>query len=222
MKNGLVIVGMVFGIAGVGRCDMLLNAGDTFTYEFQTVPFEYSVLPPQFLTVNAHFGYGLDPATFDSTTDMIRVEAFETSTNEPPFFSGSSPNAVGYAWIVQSSPTHWQDLQGVLRITVVTGSVVLRSIQVGVVITRAGGGYSAYNTPTIPVPLPSLRIVPTVDGAMLTWPSQFTNWTLEASTTLGSSNSWTAITNTPVPVGTELTVTDTAAEQARFYRLRSP
>src|SRR6185503_11762732 len=127
-------------------CDLLLNADEAFTYEFSSIPFDFSVLPPQFLTVNAHFGSALDPDTFDpEADDAVRVEVFESSKKDPAFFYGLIRYKTGEGWIIQSNPQHWQDLHGALRITVVSGSVVLRSIQVGVVTPRSGGGYNAYN-----------------------------------------------------------------------------
>jgi hypothetical protein len=220
MKATIAIVGLLLGICDLGRCALLLNTGDVFTYEFQAIPFDYSVLPPQVLVVNAHFGYGLDAATFDRKSDVVRVEAFETSTNEAPFFSDTAPYSSS-GWIVPSDdPQHWQDLQGVLRFTVVTGSVVLQAIQIGVVTTKGDGGYSVYNSPTIPVPLPSLQIRAAAASVTVSWPAQFTNWVLEASETLGTSNQWSAVTMVPVPAGTELTVTRTIADPRRYYRLR--
>ena len=224
MTRNLAIIGLVLGNCALGRCDLLLNTGDVFTYKFDTIPFYFSVFPPQVLVPNAHFGCALDPATFDRNSDVVRIEAFETGTNEPPFFSATAQNAQP-AWTVQSAPQppqHWQDLQGVLRVTVVTGSVILQAIYFGAVRSRADGGYDAYNSPTTPVPLPSLHISRTDTATIVAWPAQFTNWILEASETLGATNQWTAIPNVPSLVNGELKVTDTLVTQGRFYRLRKP
>src|SRR6267154_2121511 len=173
MNSKIAITALLLWSWDSGRSDLFLNTGDVFTYEFQTITFDYSVLSPWFLTLNVHFGYAVDGKTFDANSDVILVEAFETSTNEAPFFSGTVPSAA-YEWTIESLPSHWLDLQGVLRITVVSGSVVLQTIQIGAV-TRDTQGYNAYNSLIISTSLPWLEIGRSAEVVTISWSGQFTN-----------------------------------------------
>jgi len=197
----------------------VLNSGQTFTYSFASIPVSYCVSPPQWLTVNAHFMIGFDGNTFDSAQDVVRVEAFENSTNEVPF----SSTIVRYAnWGDLRVGELWQDLQGLLRITVESGSVVLQTISVGAVTPKPGGGYCAYNTPPTPVSAPTLTIRRASPGLTVSWPAGFSNWVLETSTALTSSNQWRMATNAPVFSGDEMVITNLTAETTGFYRLKNP
>jgi len=202
-----------------GKAEVLLNAGESFTYEFSDIPVYYCVSPPQFLTINAHFSFVFDTNTFDAA-DAVRVEAFETSTNQAPFFSTVVHQSF---WGTAVLGEDWQDLQGVLRITMESGSAVLQSIQVGVVNTRPGGGYCAYNTATIPVfRPPTLAFSRSPTNITLRWPAAFSNWVLQASANLGPAADWTAITNAGDNASAGIMITNVTFTSNGFYRLRSP
>jgi hypothetical protein len=55
--------------------------------------------------------------------------------------------------------------------------------------------------------------------ADITWPSSVTNYALEASTNL-SLGAWSAVTNRPVAVDAEQTVTVNLFPNTSFFRLR--
>jgi len=72
------------------------------------------------------------------------------------------------------------------------------------------------------VPQPQLSISRAASGmAQITWPSNFTNYTLESAGNLPAT-AWTAVTNPVVSTGDRLSVTVSPSEAQRFYRLRKP
>jgi hypothetical protein len=55
---------------------------------------------------------------------------------------------------------------------------------------------------------------------ILDWPACYADWVLEKRVGLATNNNWVPVTNTPAIVGSQLTVTNAAAEANCFYRLR--
>ncbi len=87
-------------------------------------------------------------------------------------------------------------------------------------------GYKAYSESitesvrNVALPQPTLTIQRTGGtNIVLSWPTNFTGYTLEASTNL-NTNVWTDVIAQPVVSGTNNVVTNFTAAAARFYRLR--
>jgi hypothetical protein len=55
----------------------------------------------------------------------------------------------------------------------------------------------------------------------LSWPTNATGYQLQSSLLLGSSATWTAVTNTPVISGTNYSVTLPATNHCVFFQLQS-
>ena len=70
-------------------------------------------------------------------------------------------------------------------------------------------------------PPPSLGIQLAGNHALLTWPSSVTNYVLESTLALPTTN-WFTVTNVPVAADAEQTVTVDIATTSKFYRLRMP
>jgi hypothetical protein len=67
---------------------------------------------------------------------------------------------------------------------------------------------------------PVVTIQPSGNQLVISWPTNAAGLNLESSTDLLGSF-WSPVTNVPVPVGSQFTVTSDAAGPARFYRLRN-
>lgn len=80
------------------------------------------------------------------------------------------------------------------------------------------GGKAATNLAVWHVPR-ALKAVRQGDQCVLSWPAPDTDMALEAADS-PSAAQWQAVDATPVVVGHRLTVTNTVASTARFYRLR--
>jgi uncharacterized repeat protein (TIGR03803 family) len=87
--------------------------------------------------------------------------------------------------------------------------------------TTTGGGVSGAGTVfrlTI-VPQPQLTIIPSEAYVILTWPANFTGFTLQSTANLGSSAVWTTNSSPPVVIGGENVVINTITGREQFYRL---
>jgi uncharacterized repeat protein (TIGR03803 family) len=88
--------------------------------------------------------------------------------------------------------------------------------------TTLYGGSSGYGTVfsiSLPVSPPQLTIAPAGENVVLTWPTNFTNFSLQSTTNLLSPAAWGPISQTPVIVNGLNTVTDAISGSSQFYRL---
>ena len=151
MKIKLFILGAIFTVAfgGVAHAQLTLSAGESYTYQFDTLPFfgeGYQGFPPP--------GEGF--ATFNSTAgsqdpgDAFRVEIFENSTSEAPLATAN-----GGSTVTADSTGGWQDLQGFARVTVTSGTLTFDTLTLGVYRPTAGipGEFDFYNS-VVQVPEP--------------------------------------------------------------------
>lgn len=86
----------------------------------------------------------------------------------------------------------------------------------GLPVPGASTGPFDFNWTDVPDGRPTLFV--RSDG-ILSWPAQATNYVLEAADTLPAS-SWTAVTNTPVAAGDQLTISLAPFETRKFFRMR--
>ena len=87
--------------------------------------------------------------------------------------------------------------------------------------TTTGGGVSRAGTVfrlTI-VPQPQLTIIPSGPYVILTWPTNYSGFTLQSTTNLGSSAVWSTNSSPPVVIGGENVVINTITGRQQFYRL---
>lgn len=66
---------------------------------------------------------------------------------------------------------------------------------------------------------PGLQTVLSGSNVIFSWPGWATNYHLEATSNLAALNSWTSVTNVPVLVNSQNTVTNSLTLPARYYRL---
>lgn len=105
-----------------------LNAGETYSYEFTTLPLFQTVtgFPP----LGGEFG---TVSSGDGRNYRWRLDMFENSTSDAPLASmefGSGTGATG-PWSIRNgvgSSGAWQDLQGAVQFTVLAGTVRLDSM----------------------------------------------------------------------------------------------
>jgi hypothetical protein len=74
-----------------------------------------------------------------------------------------------------------------------------------------------------PAPPPVLQILSLANSVQLSWPTSAVNFTLQATTNLFLTNSWSAVTNAPQTVATNYVVTNIVSTSVNFHRLiRTP
>ena len=149
MKN-LVFAIVAVLMPGAVHGQLTLSAGESFTYNFNTLPFfgeGYTGFPPGGIN---YATFESDPRTHDAG-DAFRVEIFETSASDTP----SAVNS-GLGSITAQGNGGWHDLQGVARVTVTSGTLTLNTFSLGVYRPTAGspGEFESFATGTIPVPEP--------------------------------------------------------------------
>jgi hypothetical protein len=151
MKIKLFVLGAIFTVAfaGVSRAQLTLSAGESYTYQFDTLPFfgeGYRGAPPP----------GNGYATFNSTAgsqdpgDAFRVDIFENSTSETPLATAN-----GGSTVTADATGGWQDLQGFARVTVTSGTLTFDTLTLGVFRPTPGipGEFDLYNS-VVQVPEP--------------------------------------------------------------------
>src|SRR5436190_1060385 len=110
----LVLLPVVSMCWSVCAQSLMLNAGDSYVFDFNGFSFlgTYRFSPaPATLSLPSLSGSG-----------TMRVEAFENNLSEAPIFSATTGS---FGNPLNLGDTAWQDLQGVVRITELSGSTTL-------------------------------------------------------------------------------------------------
>jgi hypothetical protein len=134
---------------------LTLNAGETYTFEFSTLPLIGPTTPGlpfnTFGSLSGIFSPSLQPGS------AILFEMFEGSVAETATGSQTLSAPVGLPappgpfMFVDGA---WQDLQGAVRISMLSGSATLSIAKASVVRDEAGGLFE-YSSSVLPVPEPS-------------------------------------------------------------------
>ncbi len=138
-----VLVSLVF--ASQGLCGLVLNEGDSYSFEFTSLPYDSEYMEEYFLIGIVY----LKPAF--SVNPSYRFSIYENSLNEIPIRSEIDildPLSGGFGYLEHSNSASWQDLQGVFSIEVLTGSIELESFVASTIIGT--GMYS--QTFNVPIP----------------------------------------------------------------------
>lgn len=88
------------------------------------------------------------------------------------------------------------------------------------VVAIAAGPYSSFAIVASPVPSPKLQATLSGTNLVLSWPASAQNFILQATTNLTLPGSWTGLTNVPVIVNEQNTVTDPVFGAQRFDGLK--
>jgi uncharacterized repeat protein (TIGR03803 family) len=86
--------------------------------------------------------------------------------------------------------------------------------------TASGGGTNGYGTVFSVFIQPQLTLTPSGPYVILTWPTNFTGFTLQSTTNLGSSAVWTTNSSPPIVIGGDnVVINATTRGRQQFYRL---
>jgi uncharacterized repeat protein (TIGR03803 family) len=99
-----------------------------------------------------------------------------------------------------------------------SGLVLSGNTLYGVANGKYRGPWTVFSV-QLPVTAPQLMITPGLGTIVLTWPSNATGFTLQSSTSLGSSAVWTTVYPTPIIVNGQNTVTNPISGAQQFFRL---
>lgn len=132
MRALLLFGSLLASIPCVATSQVLLNAGDSFTFEFTHFDHQGGGLPGP----NARVGF--DFLGF-SGSDRLRFDAFEDNPTQTAIYSTTLSAGAGSPDFTFGAA--WQDMQGTFRVTMLSGAATLQEF-FGSVITASGELYS--------------------------------------------------------------------------------
>ena len=135
---GRLLVVLVFAWAGSANAS-LIQQGETFIFRFDTLDLAGS--QSSNILMNIRLNYA--SSNIFGTSESMRLAFYEDDLTQTPFFSDflvtSSLSAVQNSY-QQFFENYWADLQGVVRLEMIIGSIELQDIQI-TVRTDGGGDY---------------------------------------------------------------------------------
>jgi len=156
MRHLLILVTALLS-AGTSYGQLLLQPGQSWTYQFSTLPFTGVV---SVFTANPQ---GSLQFTVNSLSwqpgAVLHYEMFENSTAEPPIASGTLSSPPPFSGSSQSLSS-WQDRQGAVRFTMTAGSATVDSITLQAIVSGPSlSSYNVYSDTFVPVPEPTATIL---------------------------------------------------------------
>jgi hypothetical protein len=152
MKHILIAIIMAAGVSFDGLSQgILLNAGDSYSYQFESLPFDGYFT---FGTPQAYFYLALSPSKLGSN-GALRFEIFEDTPAGPPLFSRTVTASSGMSDMSCTVPNAWADVQGSIRLTMVSGSVSISVFSLQCITAAGPSGFGFYGDRIYPVPEPS-------------------------------------------------------------------
>jgi hypothetical protein len=221
MKTSILMaVGLLSSILTT-KAQLTLNPGDTWTYHF--VPqtnwslFQFQGGP----TANGRFC--AFTANNSPAGTVMRYEMFEGTTNGSAlltgYFTSAPPNTIT-GWVANA----WQDTEGSIRFTTISGSVTITNIMVE--LDKPNYAYvpprwNYFRLDAVPRPLPPrLNILVRSNVVELSWWTNVASGYVLESTNVVSGNSWVAVTQSPTILNGKGVLTTSNTGQAAFFRLR--
>lgn len=210
-----LIVLVASALSASAQIDM--KQGDTYTFEFSSLPFVSTTTCQVPNCPPIYFGYVV---IIKSNTGNLLVELYENNLGQPP--AVTSVLAPSQSFV--GSSILWGDRQGAVRFTVQSGTTTISNFSAAS-IANSGGFVFTYSLMVVPdaasvVPAPRLTMERQARSVFVCWPDSVTNYVLEAKSQLEATVSWSAVTNVPMALDGRWTVMLGPGESARFFRLR--
>ena len=208
----IIAVLVLFGAANAARSQVTVGAGQSWSLEFTSLAYvgrDGGVLGGSF------GGVGLSLSGSVPYNGYI-LAVFEDSLSDPPIFADYTP-AIGLMGI-------WQDLQGWIRLSVSAGEITVSQVEFDVWIPFDGSSFDHYKSVVVPAPVLRYALTATPSGlkqATFLWSTNASGYTLESAASFDSGH-WESVTNAPVVVGSQFSITVDAVAAQRFFRLYKP
>jgi hypothetical protein len=123
MKKMLLLAALTLFAAASARSQLTLNTGDSVVLRFNSLP-EVFISTDSYGT-NAVGGVSFSLLDFEATNDVLQFELFEDSLNSAPMANVVAEQANDGTL---GSIGAWADYQGLVRFTMVTGSVTIAQV----------------------------------------------------------------------------------------------
>ena len=222
MKTSGLLAVVVLLAASQVHGQVVLNAGESLTHQFSTLPFNdnlsFGIPGPS----GALFLYLIPPAG-PGPASSYRVELFENTPADPPVLVAENTIGPGGSGGDYRAPNAWGDLQGSFRVTALTGSITVRGFSLQSFRPGTPTGFDVYSTDRIYFPTqPVLSVMRANDGFALYWPAAATNFILQATASLIPPVMWSPVTNAVTLNGNVFSVTlaPSGTNDRQFFRLR--
>jgi hypothetical protein len=206
-----------------GHAQLVLKQGESFTYRFDSLPFQnnttFGIAGPS----GALFAY-IDPSSPWNLgpTNSYKIELFEDSPEGIAILSRTITSDSSIYDTDYRTANAWGDLQGSFRVTALSGFITLQGFSLQAFKTSAAGGFDIYGTGRIFLPAaPVLSIVQSNALGIVRWTTSSTNFFLESASSLAPLASWEPVTNTVVSMGNTFSVPLALDGSRRFFRLRA-
>jgi len=172
MKKAILAAITVLGVQLSSQAQLTLNAGDVWTYPFASLPFvgntnAFTTFP------QGIFNFTVNGNTLQ-TGDVLSYEMFESTPAFTPICSGTmtggSPTTLSC-----SSAGAWQDREGAVRFTMVSGSLTVDSVTLQAIVSGPSlSSFEVYSSTFTPVPEPAnLGLVGCVISAGFIWSTRW-------------------------------------------------
>lgn len=153
--------------------------------------------------------------------DAILLEMFEGAPGTNLILSRTLTAASSlddfYAWVSYG----WQDLEGSVRLTMLSGSASISNFLVSAAKMTSPRGVTTYGTSLTFPPRPKLQFVPSPSALALRWPTSGASFVLESTLSLSPPLQWQLVTNPVQTVSNQFSVSVDYGFQSRFFRLVS-
>ena len=203
MKIIRLLVAFLLLTAARGNCQVVLQGGDWFTYQFTNLVFQNNSTTGIAGPSGAVFLYvePSDPARL-GPTNSYKVEMFEDTTAQAPFLVRTITDASSVFDIDYRATNVWGDLQGSIRVTALTGSVTLHGFSFQAIKQGNPDGFDVFGTDRIFLPAPPLvSVVSSGSKITFSWPETGTNFVPEKTSSLIPPVSWSPVSNAVVSDG---------------------
>jgi hypothetical protein len=199
------------------RSQLILNAGESYSYQFSTLPITgfVNVGAPPGATLITY----LEPTSWQGDA-ALRFEMFEDAPGGGLLLSRTVTPASPPLDLYGESINGWNDLQGSIRLTAMTNSILITSFQVQA--RRAAGtrGVNIYSINVVPPPRLSFQRLGE-SGLQLSWTTNATDYVLQFADSLPAPV-WHPVTDTVGVRERDYVVAMTPSNAQRYFRLSKP
>jgi hypothetical protein len=154
----------------------------------------------------------------------LRYEMFENDFSEQPICAGVvGPGSAIPFHVGCGADNAWQDLQGIVRLTMLGGSATMNTAGVGLQVRRFFNGQYQIWEGAAPAAIDPRLSVTKLSGEQvrLTWPTNNAAYVLEQASSL-STVAWGPVTNSVATEGDRLSVVLDIGQGQAVFRLRKP
>jgi hypothetical protein len=157
MKTAASILITLITSAFVACGQLVLQQGQSWSYQFNFLPMT-GTTNALLATLGGTFQFTMNSGSFQPGS-QLRYEMFENTSSDAPICSGTV-SLVPPSSQACSSPGAWQDLQGAIRFTMLSGSVEIDRISLqAITISPSLSSDNVNQLDFTPVPEPSIKVI---------------------------------------------------------------